>query len=88
MFTRPAPQVGNVAAAREQIERVKAEMAGRPEAEDARRGLDAIEFVQDLDYLPSDSLVRRAVTRNAYEKMRGSRWGRLFRRPSRGPSAR
>ena len=42
------------------------------------RGLAAIESVLDLQYLEEDSLVRRAVAKSAYEKMRGTRWAPLF----------
>lgn len=70
---------GRTADARRAVDEVKGQMAGHTEAEDARRGLEAIEFVEDLAYLAESSAVRRAVRRSAYEKLRGSRWARLFR---------
>jgi hypothetical protein len=63
------------------IAAVQRAMQGEPEAIDANRGAEAIELMQDmqdLQHLSEESAVRRVVRRNAYEKMRGSRWAPLF----------
>ncbi len=60
------------------LESVSEQMDGHAEAIDAERGLEAVELAQDLRLLPTDSPVRRAVQKNAYEAMRGTRWAGLF----------
>lgn len=73
-----AVERGEYAAARALIEGVARHMRGEPEGVDAERGLEAVETVQHLGYLPGDSAVRKAVRRSMYEKMRGTRWAPLF----------
>jgi hypothetical protein len=69
---------GRYADARTEIEGVSRQMRGDSLGLDAERGLEALETVQHLSYLPDDSAVRRAVRRSMYEKLRGSRWAPLF----------
>lgn len=64
--------------ARAAVSQVQRAMQGEPEAVDANRGAEAIELMQDLQHLAEESAVRRTVRKNAYEKMRGSRWAPLF----------
>jgi hypothetical protein len=64
--------------ARQAVGAVTVAMRGEAEAVDAERGAEALELIQDIDHLSEDSPVRRAVRKNAYEKMRGTRWAPLF----------
>lgn len=73
-------QEGRLTEAEKAVREVRTEMRGQPVAEDAQRGLDAIELAKDLEYLPLDSPVRRAMRKKAREDMRGTRWARLFRK--------
>ena len=70
---------GRTTDARHALEDVQDQMAGQTEEADVRRGLEAIEFGEDLAFLSESSAVRRAVRRSAYERLRGSRWAKLFR---------
>lgn len=72
-------EAGRAAEARKTVDVVKREMDGHAAGEDARRGHEAIEYVEDLGYLSEDSAVRRAVRKRAYARLRGSRWARLFK---------
>ncbi len=86
-----ALQEGRYADAQRAVKRVAGSMRGEPEAVDADRGAAAIELVRDLQHLAADSPLRTAVRKNAYEKMRGTRWAPLFNdcaTPSRALSAR
>ena len=64
--------------ARKAMEEVDRTMRGEPEAEDARRGMDAIVRMHDIVVLAEDSPLRSTLRKTAYEKMRGTRWAPLF----------
>jgi hypothetical protein len=69
---------GRYGEARQAVAAVSGVMRGEPEAVDAERGAEALELARDLEHLTAASPVRKAVRKNAYEKMRGTRWAPLF----------
>jgi hypothetical protein len=58
---------------------VKVQAAGRPEAVEAERGIDALLTLQDLARLSDpSSVLAETLRRTKREELRGSRWARLF----------
>lgn len=73
-----AMQQGDRAGARKLLDEIADDFTGHPAGVDAVRGLQALERVADLAVLRSDSPLTKALRKNAFESMRGSRWARLF----------
>ena len=70
---------GRLEDARTKLAEVRRAMRGQPQAIEATRGLHAIEMIQELSFLNSESPVYRAVLRTSREEFADTRWASLFR---------
>jgi len=64
--------------ARKSLEAVATEFDGFPAAVDAKRGLEALQVIDEIRFFEPDSAVGESLRKKAYEDMRGSRWAVLF----------
>jgi hypothetical protein len=70
---------GDRAGAVETLRAVKAQAAGRPDAREAERGIDAIQTAADLERLADPgSVLAQTLRRTKRDELRGTRWARLF----------